>query len=285
VCAEKAERPSGDQVSSRILAHVRTNVVGYVALTFALTGVAWAAHTAPKNSVVTKSIKRGAVTNPKLAAGAVTGDKVAPGSLTPAAFAPGSVGTITGVSAGSGLNGGGNSGNVTLSADESVLQHRLDGGCQSGQAIQSVGPTGASTCRPFFGGTGKAVLLDNALTSATSPVTIADFGFVSIEATCSDTGPNQGTMQLDAKVPAGGQPLLSYSDNGSSSVIPAVLDPNVPTGLAHEVTNNFAKVSFSIGNGGFPGAGVGDVSGTVYINGSFQNSTATCNDLGFVLGS
>ena len=68
-------------MSSRIRTHIRNNVVGYVALCFAVSSVAWAASTAPKGSVVTKSIKRAAVTKPKLAAGAVTGDKVADDTL------------------------------------------------------------------------------------------------------------------------------------------------------------------------------------------------------------
>jgi formylglycine-generating enzyme required for sulfatase activity len=55
-------------MSSRIFDHIRSNVVAYVALFFALSGFAVAANeTAPKDSVVTKSIKDGAVTESKLA--------------------------------------------------------------------------------------------------------------------------------------------------------------------------------------------------------------------------
>ncbi len=45
-------------------------------------GIAFAGDVAPRNSVHTRSIKNGAVTNPKLAANAVTTDKVLDNSLT-----------------------------------------------------------------------------------------------------------------------------------------------------------------------------------------------------------
>lgn len=231
-------------MSSRVRAHIRDNVVAYIALFFALSGVAWAAHTAPKNSVATKSIKNGAVTTDKLANGAVTGSK----------------------------------------ADLTVLQHRLDGGCGSGEAIQSVNKGGHSTCDSFLRGSGQSVLLDNALTTATSPVTVADLGFISFEAKCSDNGVNTGTIELTAHVPSGGQTHLIYQDPGNGTVTPTVVNPD-DTALMAQVSNGYGKVEFSVGNGGYPGAGSGDVSGTVYLNASFQNSTGTCNDLGFILSS
>lgn len=71
-------------MQGRLRAHLEGNLVGYVALFVALGGTTYAAATAPKNSVVTKSIKKGAVTNAKLAKNAVTGTKVRNGSLTAA---------------------------------------------------------------------------------------------------------------------------------------------------------------------------------------------------------
>jgi hypothetical protein len=56
-------------------------VVGYVAVFLAITGVTWAAQTAPKNTVVSKSIKNGQVKGKDLAAGAVTAATVAPDSI------------------------------------------------------------------------------------------------------------------------------------------------------------------------------------------------------------
>ncbi|HET8975567.1 MAG TPA: hypothetical protein VFN15_02970 [Solirubrobacterales bacterium] len=59
--------------------HVRSNVVGYLALFLALTGTASALQ--GKNSVKSKDIVKGAVTAPKIRGGAVTLDKIAPGVI------------------------------------------------------------------------------------------------------------------------------------------------------------------------------------------------------------
>ena len=69
-------------MSSRVVQHLRSNVVGYVALFVALGGVSYATTSLPERSVGSKQLKKGAVKKSKLAKGAVTGAKVAPGSLT-----------------------------------------------------------------------------------------------------------------------------------------------------------------------------------------------------------
>ena len=79
--------------SRRARRFIRSNVVGFVALFVALGGVAWAAHTAPKNSVVSKSIKNGQVKKADLAPNSVTGTAVKDGSLGGADLAAGSLGT------------------------------------------------------------------------------------------------------------------------------------------------------------------------------------------------
>jgi hypothetical protein len=88
-------------VTSRVHEHLRSNVVGYIALFVALSGVAWAGTALGPNSVGSPQLKplavknsdlgNGAVTNAKLSPHAVTGGKVAIGSLTTAALANGAV--------------------------------------------------------------------------------------------------------------------------------------------------------------------------------------------------
>ena len=68
-------------MAPRIGAHLRANIIGYVALFIALSAGAYAAGL-PKNSVKSKQIKDGQVKTADLAPGAVAGDKVAADSLT-----------------------------------------------------------------------------------------------------------------------------------------------------------------------------------------------------------
>lgn len=66
-------RPSRGGIRSHVTS---AHVIALVALFVALGGISWAAATAPKNSVATKSIKKNAVTNAKIKNNAVTGRKI-----------------------------------------------------------------------------------------------------------------------------------------------------------------------------------------------------------------
>jgi len=63
-------------VSGRVAAYLRQNVLGLVAIFLALSAGAYAVQKAPKNSVVSKSIKDGQVRNQDLGAAAVSTDKL-----------------------------------------------------------------------------------------------------------------------------------------------------------------------------------------------------------------
>lgn len=134
-------------MSTRIGQFFRSNALGLIAIFIALSGTTYAVTHAPKNSVVAKSIKKGAVKNSKLAAGAVTGDKVADASLTGADIANDSVtgqqvneASLTGVDA------------ATLGGvAPSALQSRVTGSCTLGRTIKAIDASGAVDCSGTVG--------------------------------------------------------------------------------------------------------------------------------------
>jgi hypothetical protein len=163
--------------------HVRANAVAYLALFVALSGTAVAAGGLARNSVGTVQLKTHAVTGRKVARKTLTGFNIRVrtlgtvpnssrlGHLLPSAYqarvtgsctgsraissisSRGSVGcstvggTITRVSPGTDLTGGGSSGKVTLSVDENKAQHRVSGTCATGSAISAIGKSGSVSCR------------------------------------------------------------------------------------------------------------------------------------------
>ena len=68
-------------MSSRVYAYIRNHHLGLIAVFIALTGTAYSAATAPKNSVTSKSIKNGAVAHKDLAANSVDASNVVDNSL------------------------------------------------------------------------------------------------------------------------------------------------------------------------------------------------------------
>jgi hypothetical protein len=68
--------------------------------------------------------------------------------------AGGGGGDITAVNAGTGLSGGGSSGDVTVSADTGYLQRRVAGTCAAGSSIRVIKDDGTVTCEADDVGTG-----------------------------------------------------------------------------------------------------------------------------------
>jgi hypothetical protein len=69
------------------------DVAATLALVLALSGTAYAVTTLPRNSVGTRSIQRGAVTNPKIAANTIQSNRINDGTITGVDVADASIGS------------------------------------------------------------------------------------------------------------------------------------------------------------------------------------------------
>jgi hypothetical protein len=239
-------------MSGRISAHIRNNLVGYVAVYIALGGAAWAVTVAPKNSVVSKSIKNGQVKTSDLADGGVTGTKLAAGAVDGGKLAAGAVdaakvqgdsltgaqiaeSTLTGVDAA--LLGG---------QSVTAFQARVTGTCTTGQAIRAIDANGNATCESTGGppngpaggdltgtypdptiaagavtGGAGGNILDNSITGA-------DVNEPSLAAGGVGAGVMSGRVNGAPPSPAYGSPVGTSTANATRANV-ASLSPAVPT--------------------------------------------------------
>ena len=85
-------------------------------------------------------------------------------------------GTITGVTPGTGLSGGGTSGAVTLSVDTTLIQARVSATCPAGSSIRAIGADGTVTCEADDNGgtiTGVTTAAGSGLTGGGTAGTLA----------------------------------------------------------------------------------------------------------------
>jgi hypothetical protein len=150
----------------RILSHLKSNLVAYLALFVALGGSSYAAVRLTPGSVRTRALAQGAVTHTKLATNSVSSANVANRSLTKADF---KAGTLRGDRGDTGATG----------------PAGRDGGAHIGAQVRSTGsvtaPHGASTNVPLTGnawtqGAKELDLLAGTVTVKTPPACTGSFG-------------------------------------------------------------------------------------------------------------
>jgi hypothetical protein len=146
-------------MSSSIVRHLRSNVIGYVALFMAMTGLAYAAGL-PRDSVKSKQIKDGQVQNADLAPGAVDASKVAGNSLgggqidesslaqVPSAHQADHAATADLATNADHATNADSAANAEHLGGQSptAFQQRVTGTCSGGQSVQSIAASGDVAC-------------------------------------------------------------------------------------------------------------------------------------------
>jgi hypothetical protein len=171
-----------------ILAHLRGNIIGYVALFAALGGTSYAAVRLKPGSVTSAALATRAVTHDKLAPDSITSVNVARGALTAGDFKPGllSHGTIRGPKGATGATGPAGPAGPTGAAGPA-------GGAVVGLRARFTGtltaPKGASTNVPVSGNTWTQAA--NELNMITGSVTLQ------IPASCTGSFGNAVVASVD----------------------------------------------------------------------------------------
>jgi hypothetical protein len=218
-----------------IFAHLRTNIIGYVALFAALGGTSYAAVRLKPGSVTSAALAKNAVTHAKLARNSVSSTNVANHSLTAADFKAGVLGgSSSGAKGASGFAGspgspgpGGAPGAQGLPGGASVgARARMSGASVSA-------PNGASTGVPLSGNTWTQ--LSNELDLITGSMT------VQVPATCTGSFGNALIVSVDG-TPATFAAAATAPASGTLTVpfnVGTLTEPG--QSAAHTVTASFGN--------------------------------------------
>jgi hypothetical protein len=219
-----------------ILGHLRTNVIGYVALFAALGGTSYAAVRLKPNSVTSAALAKHAVTHVKLANNSVTSANVAAHSLIGSDFKAGVLASA--VKGAVGASGGGANAAGSAGPTGAPGPQGLPGGASVGARARMSGgsvaaPNGANTAVPLTGGTWTQ--LSSELDLITGSIT------VQIPATCTGSFGNALVVSVDGTpatfaaaptAPASGTATLPFN-------VGTLTDPG--QSASHTITASFGN--------------------------------------------
>jgi hypothetical protein len=159
-------------------------------------------------------------------------------------------GDITGVTAGTGLSGGGAAGDVTLSVNTAVVQARVTGVCNAGTFVTAVSATGAVTCgNDAVGGVGDITAVNTATGSGLSGGSAAGDVALSIAAggvttaMLADGAVNSAKIQ-DNTVASGDILNLTVATADIAAGAVTMSKTNLPSGWGSSVMANGAQFVF-----------------------------------------
>jgi hypothetical protein len=213
----------------RLIAHVKHNVVGYLALFAALGGTSYAAVRLTPGSVTSRALARGAVTHTKLATNSVDARNIISGTLTRGDFAPGTLAALTngskGAAGGKGAAGPAGPAGPAGADGSAAIVARARG------TATITAPHGATTSVPVNGGTwtqdtGDIALVTGSATIKTPPACTGSFGnAVTIQVdgapatfAVAPTAPASTTMTMPIAVMAVMEPASSTTHRITASL-------------------------------------------------------------------
>lgn len=195
------------------------------------------------------------------------------------------VGTITGITAGSGLRGGGSSGSVGLAVDTASIQARVTGTCVAGSFISQVNSNGTVVCQADTGGTGN---ITGNLTMFHSSATIGNIlkggvrflhNFGSENAFVGEAAGNF-TMTGNKNIAFGRQALIAVTSGGGNAALGPYSLPvnttgndNIAIGGSALQTNVSGSSNIAIGT--FAGAVATGNNNILIANGGVASESGT----------
>jgi hypothetical protein len=216
----------------RLIAHVKHNAVGYLALFAALGGTSYAAVRLTPGSVTNRAIARGAVSHAKLAPNSVNAANIMNGTLTKADLASGTLASLT-----NGSKGGPGGRGATGPAGPAGPAGRAgsDGSAAIIARARGTGsvtaPQGATTSVPVDGGTwtqdaGDVDLVTGSVTIKTPSGCTGSFGnalMLQVDGApatfaVAPTAPPSGTVSMPIAVMAVMEPSSSTSHTLTASL-------------------------------------------------------------------